>query len=201
VYLVTLNELKTVLKVNTQAGHSGAVKSKDQGEDIQEVKNYRTHNTSRPAKKPTKPFPTSATVELPPKAVLTCESFAPLRTPDMDTEIICAENALQEKEAPRKSCSPPPTVMTCTTNLIRTQSDLKVHVKGKSKVRNTLNETCIIVKEMDNSAIKSYPEKSNLHYFTFFLNSVRRTKAVICHLPPDTSAEDISNGFEGSSSP
>jgi hypothetical protein len=47
----------------------------------------------------------------------------------------------------------------------------------------------------DDSATKSYMEKNNLHYFTFFLNSVRPIKAVIRHLPPDTPVEDISNGL------
>jgi hypothetical protein len=39
--------------------------------------------------------------------------------------------------------------------------------------------------------MKSYHEKNNLHYFTFSLNSEKPMKAVICHLPPDTPAEDI----------
>jgi hypothetical protein len=55
------------------------------------------------------------------------------------------------------------------------------------------------MKEMaNNSLMKSYLDKNNLHYFTVFLNSVRPIKAVIRHLPPDTPAEDISNGLESS---
>jgi hypothetical protein len=48
----------------------------------------------------------------------------------------------------------------------------------------------------DYSAMKSYFEKRNLHYFTFSINSENATKAVISHLPPDKLAEDISYGLE-----
>jgi hypothetical protein len=46
------------------------------------------------------------------------------------------------------------------------------------------------------SALKSYLQKNNLHYFTFSPNFEKLIKAVICHLPPDTPAEVISNGLE-----
>jgi hypothetical protein len=49
---------------------------------------------------------------------------------------------------------------------------------------------------VDYSAMKFYLEKNNLQYFTFFPNSENSIKAVIRHLPPDTPAEDISNGLE-----
>jgi hypothetical protein len=45
----------------------------------------------------------------------------------------------------------------------------------------------------DYSAIKSSPEKNDLHCFTFFPNSEKPTNAVIRHIPPATPAEDISN--------
>jgi hypothetical protein len=48
----------------------------------------------------------------------------------------------------------------------------------------------------DYSAMKSYLEKNNLHYFAFSPNSEKPLKAVIRHLPPDTPAEDISNSLE-----
>jgi hypothetical protein len=77
-------------------------------------------------------------------------------------------------------------MMTSVTNLIQLQSDLKDHVKGEYEFRNTRNGTCIITKEMvDYSAMKSYLEKDNLHFFTFSPNSKKPIKAVICHLPPD----------------
>jgi hypothetical protein len=48
----------------------------------------------------------------------------------------------------------------------------------------------------DYSAMKSYLEKNNLHHSTFSPDSKKPIKAVIHHLPPDTPAEDISNGLE-----
>jgi hypothetical protein len=50
---------------------------------------------------------------------------------------------------------------------------------------------------MDYSAIKSNLEENNLQYFTFSPKSEKPIKAVICHIPPDTPAEDISNSLQG----
>jgi hypothetical protein len=44
--------------------------------------------------------------------------------------------------------------------------------------------------------MKSYLKKNNLQYFTFSPNSEKPIKAVICHLPSDKPAEDISNSLE-----
>jgi hypothetical protein len=70
--------MKTVLKVSAQAGQSGAVnansvESTAQDDDFQEVNRRERHlsnNTSLTAKKSTEPVPTSAAVQLSPKAVL-----------------------------------------------------------------------------------------------------------------------------------
>jgi hypothetical protein len=78
----------------------------------------------RHPKKSTKPVPTSTTVKLPPKAVLTHNFFAPLRTTDMDTQTTGTSNILSKQEAPRKPGRPPPTMTTCTTDLIQ-QSDFR----------------------------------------------------------------------------
>jgi hypothetical protein len=88
-------------------------------------------------------------------------------------------------------------MMTLARNLVRLKSDLKDHVEGEYEFRNTRSQTRIITKEVaDSSAMKSYVEKSNLHYFTFSPNSEKPIEAVICHLLPDTSAEVISNNPE-----
>jgi hypothetical protein len=108
-YTVTLNELKAVIKVNAQAGQSGAVckisvESTAQDDDFQEVKRIERHipnNTSQTAKNSTKPVPPSSAVKLLPKEVLTRNFFAPLRTNDKDTKATGAENALPEQKAPR----------------------------------------------------------------------------------------------------
>jgi hypothetical protein len=44
--------------------------------------------------------------------------------------------------------------------------------------------------------MKSHLDKNDLQYFTFSPNSEKLIKAVIRHLPPDTSAEDVSNRLE-----
>jgi hypothetical protein len=116
----------------------------------------------------------------------------------MDTETTGAENALPDKEATRKPGGPPPIVMTSTTNLIQHQCDLKDNCKGEHEFQNTRNGTYIIKEEMaDYTGMKSYLEINNLHYFTFSPNSENSIKEVICHLPSDTSAKDISSGLEG----
>jgi hypothetical protein len=102
-----------------------------QDDDFHEVKRRKMHfsnDTSQTAKKSTKPVSTFAAVKFAPKAVLTRNFFATLRTADMNTETTGAPNILPEEEAPRKSGRLPPIVTTSTTNLIRLQSDLKEHV-------------------------------------------------------------------------
>jgi hypothetical protein len=136
-YTVTLNELKAALKVSAQTGKSGAVnktsvESMAQDDDFREVKRRKretSNDTSHTTKKSLKLVPTSAAVKLPPKAVLTRDFFALLRTTDIDTKTTGADNTLPKQEASRKSGRPPPIVMTSTKNLIRLQSDLKEHVK------------------------------------------------------------------------
>jgi hypothetical protein len=136
-YAVTLKELKAVVKVSAQAGQNDAinktsVESTAQDDDFHEIERRKRHisnYTLQTAYKSTKPIPTSAAVKLLPKAVLTLNFFAPLRTIDMDTETTGAENALLEQEAPRQPGRPPPIMMTSTTNLIRIQSVLQDCVK------------------------------------------------------------------------
>jgi hypothetical protein len=44
--------------------------------------------------------------------------------------------------------------------------------------------------------MKSYLEKNILHYFTLSPNSGKPIRAVICHLPLDMPAKEISNSLE-----
>jgi hypothetical protein len=81
------------------------VESTAQDDDFHEIKRRKRHlsnNTSQTAKKSIKPVPTFAAVKLLPKSVPTRNTFAPLRTTDMDTETTGVENTLPEQEAPRK---------------------------------------------------------------------------------------------------
>jgi hypothetical protein len=114
----------------------------------------------------------------------------------MCTETTEAENILPEQETPRKPGRLPPILMISTTDFILLQSDLK-DIKGAYEFQNTQNGTCIITKEMvDYLAMKSYLEKNNLHHFTFSQNIKKPIKAVIHHLPSDTTVEDTSNSLE-----
>jgi hypothetical protein len=47
----------------------------------------------------------------------------------------------------------------------------------------------------DFSDIKKYLEKTNLPYYSYFPKLEKPVKAVIRHLPPNTPAEDISDGL------
>jgi hypothetical protein len=93
-------------------------------------------------------------------------------------------------------------MMTFTTDLIQLQSDLKDQVKGAYKLQNTWNGTRIISKEtIVYSAMKSYLERNNLHYFTFSPNSGGEKKNYNGSNPPllpDTWVEFISNSLEDS---
>jgi hypothetical protein len=50
---------------------------------------------------------------------------------------------------------------------------------------------------VDYSAMISYLQKNNFHYFTFSPHSENPIKAIIRHFPPDTPAKDISSSLEG----
>jgi hypothetical protein len=121
----------------------------------------------REPRKSTKPVPTSAAVELPPKEVLTRNFFAPLRTTDMDTNTTGAEKTLPKQEAPRNPGRPPPIVMTSTTNLIRFQRDLKRPRQERVRVPKYTKWNPYNNKRNGGLAMKSYLEKNNFHYFTF----------------------------------
>jgi hypothetical protein len=103
-YTVTLNELKTVLKVSAQAGQSGgvnktSVESPAQNDDFREVKRRKrrySDDTSQRDKKSIISVPKSAAGKLPTKAVSTGNFFAPPRSTDMDTETTGTENILPE---------------------------------------------------------------------------------------------------------
>jgi hypothetical protein len=139
-----------MMKKSTQEGQNSAVNKTSvestAQDDLQEVKRHKRHiynNASHAAKKSTKPFPTSIAVEMPPKAVLTRNFFAPLRPADMDTETTEGETTLLGQKAPRKPSRPPPIMMTSTTNPF----DSNDHIKGKHKFQKTRNGTRIITKD------------------------------------------------------
>jgi hypothetical protein len=169
------------------------VESTVQDYDFSEVKSSKRQTSTHTLQE------TSASVELPPKAVSARKFFAPLTTTDADSNNVYADRTLTVKEAPRKTSRPPPLVMTATRNLIRIQCDLKGHIKGKCEIRNTQEEASIVTRETGKYAAVTWNlTKNNLHCFTFSLHSEKPIKAVTGHLPPDAPEEDNSNGREDS---
>jgi hypothetical protein len=47
----------------------------------------------------------------------------------------------------------------------------------------------------DFQSVKSYFDNHNLSYFSFFPKNEKPVEAVICHLPHNTHAQDISDGL------
>jgi hypothetical protein len=108
-----------------------------------------------------------------------------------DTECSAAEEAVQG-EAGR----PPPIVLTSATNLIQLQKQLKRVAKQLFEFHGTRNGTRVITKDMvDYKSVKAHFESNNLSYYTFYPESKRPIKAVICYLPINTPAENIAEGL------
>jgi hypothetical protein len=138
---------------------------------------------------------------------LTClpvTTMPPSRTGEMDIEgpVVEGTNKTQEgvpqQEVLSKSGRPPPIVLTAATNLMQLQRQFRGFVTGNFEFRSTRSGTRIVTKEVaDVSAIKTFLEKKELSFYTFFPKSKKPIKAVIRHLPMNTPAEDISDGLVG----
>jgi hypothetical protein len=104
------------------------------------------------------------------KEVVMSNYFTPLQTADMDTDTSGTKAMPNEEAVPGKIGRPPPIVLTCETNLIHLQKQLKGVLKDNFEFRSTRDRTRIITKNMaDSSAFKSYIENNNLAYFIFYL--------------------------------
>jgi hypothetical protein len=188
-YSVTPTDLKSILKVGKSTEKSTEKPAQD--ENFQEVRRRKRHNTTS---KKAVPTGTSAPVSTPPKEITTRNFFAPLRTAKMDTESAGSEAPSSEATAPGKTGRPPPIILTSTVNLIQLQKQLKGVVSEDFEFRSTRNGTRVITRGIaDFLSVKSYFENHKLSYFSFFPKSGKPIKAVIRHLPQNTSAEDISN--------
>jgi hypothetical protein len=114
----------------------------------------------------------------------------------MDTDSTNTESSPHEATAPAKTGQPLPRVLTSAINLIQLQKRLKGVVSENFKFRSTRNGTRVITRSMaDFQSVKSHFYSQNLSYYSFFPKSEKPIKAVICHLPHNTPAEDISDGL------
>jgi hypothetical protein len=114
----------------------------------------------------------------------------------MDTDSSSAEAIPQEEAVPGKTGRPLPIVITAATNLMQLQKVIKSVVKENFEFRNTRNGTRVITKTLaDFAAVKSHLEANKRPYFTFYPKYLKPFKAVIRHLPMNTTAEDISEGL------
>jgi hypothetical protein len=87
-------------------------------------------------------------------------------------------------------------LLTSAINLIQLQKQLKGMAKQIFVFCTTRNGTRIITKDMvDYQSVKAHFETNNLSYYTFYPKSQKPIKAVICHLPQNTPAEDIHDGL------
>jgi hypothetical protein len=86
---------------------------------------------------------------------------------------------------------PPPTVLTSEANLICLQSELKSVLSREFLFRKTATGTRVTTKSMmDYNATQNCLTMKNLHVFTFYTKADKTVKALIRHLPDNTSAED-----------
>jgi hypothetical protein len=129
--------------------------------------------------------------------VITTKNFyAPLRAANMDTDSGGLEESTQKEVVQGKTGRPPPIILMSSENLIQLQKQLKNVVKDDFEFRSTRSGTRVFTKGMaDFEAVKAHFSQNNLSYVFFFPKAQKPVKAVIRHLPPNTSAEDISDGL------
>jgi hypothetical protein len=81
--------------------------------------------------------------------------------------------------------------------LIQLQKQLKGVAKQNFEFRSTRNGTKVVTKGMlDYRAVKTIFNNHSLSYYTFHTKADKPTKAVIRHIPINTTAEDIAEGLE-----
>jgi hypothetical protein len=87
---------------------------------------------------------------------------------------------------------PPPIVLTSEVTLLSLQKDLKAVVTGEFFFRNTASGTRITTKSMAGyKVIQNLLSQKGLPFFTFYTRGEKPVKALIRHLPINTSSEDI----------
>jgi hypothetical protein len=120
--------------------------------------------------------------------------FAPLRVTPMEGAEQYTEGSSSTPQDQEKldKVRPPPIVFTSEANLISLQKELKSVVSREFFFRNTATGTRITTKNLaDYKAIQTLLSNQGLNYFTFYIKSDKPIKAVVIHLPTNTSSEDI----------
>jgi hypothetical protein len=201
-YTITLDELKAVLKASILADQTNPPKNhratnnaggwfprSTEAEAVRHARNRRNIKESGSAKQNV-----ARLKHPPPKEVVNRNFFAPLRAADIDTDTCGTEATSNEEAVPDKTGRPPPITLTSTTNLIQLHKQLKSVVRENLELRSTRNGTRVIARGMaDFQSVKSHFDANNVSYYSFYPKSKKPMKAVICHLPHNTPAEDISD--------
>jgi hypothetical protein len=169
---------------------------REEEEPSEEFREQRRRKRNPSEEQPTIPKKAVTAATSVPKEITTRNFFDPLRATIMDTDFSGTEANTQEKAVPGKICRPPPIILTSNINLIQLQKQLKTVVKDDFEFHSTRNGIRVIIKGMaDFEAVKSHFTNNNLSYYSFYPKSQKPIKAVIRHLPPNTPAQDISDGL------
>jgi hypothetical protein len=190
----------------TQEVKHGSEGKERQDDVFKEQKRRKSHSSSEEEAKRTKKTPPEKPTLLPYSkqgSIAIKNYYGPLRT-DTKTDTTEAQKEATEttadegqKPTPKKSSKLPPIIITSTVNLIRLQKDLQSIYKAPFELRNTKNGTRVLTKDLDDyTKIRQHFEQNNLSYFTFYTKSEKPLKAVIRHLPSDTTVEVIANGLQ-----
>jgi hypothetical protein len=111
------------------------------------------------------------------------EFFAHLQTTNTDTDAPGTQPSSAEEAVPRKTGRLPPIVLTCATNLIQLQKQMKGVAKQTFEFRSTKNGTRVATKNIvECQSVKAYFETNNISYYTFYPKSEKLITAVIHHL-------------------
>jgi hypothetical protein len=125
-----------------------------------------------------------------PRPVVTKNFFAPLTAVSMEAAEVCDETTFLDNNV--QNVRPPPIVLTSEVNFLSLQKYLKAVVAREFFFRNTASGTPITTKSMgDYKTIQNLLSQKGLPFFTFYTKGNKPVKAVIRHLPNNTSSEDI----------
>jgi hypothetical protein len=108
----------------------------------------------------------------------------------MEGAEVCGETSFSDNNLDKGR--PPIIVLTSEVNLLSLHEDLKAVVTRKFFLRNTASGTRLTTKSMaDYKTIQNLISQKGLPFFTFYTKGEKSVKAVIRHLPINTSSEDI----------